>query len=124
MHPTCRCVLSQKNPDDSDVCRARPLRPSDIIDTGIVDEGSEDELAALVLRGCSEDSNGEGGRAKHIPPDRDVIQILEDAHAKVVNRACIGFALRLEGLNKDDCVAPWAIRTAAYIRIVLCEFGL
>jgi hypothetical protein len=45
MHPTCRCVLSQKNPNDSDVCRARPLGPSDIIDTGTVDEGSEDELA-------------------------------------------------------------------------------
>jgi hypothetical protein len=47
------------NPDDSDVCRARQLGPSDIIDTDTVDEGSEDELAALVLRGCSEDSNCE-----------------------------------------------------------------
>jgi len=43
----------------------------------------------------------------------DDIQILEDARVKGVNRACIGFALRLEGLNKDDCVAGWAIRTAA-----------
>jgi hypothetical protein len=100
MHPTCRCVLSQKNPDYSDLCRARPLGPSDTIDTGTVDESSEDELAALVLRGCSEDSNGEGGRAEGMPPRRDIIQILEDAHAKGVNHACIGFALGLEGLNR------------------------
>jgi hypothetical protein len=101
MHPICRCrcVLSQKNPDDSDVCRARPLGLSDGIDTSTVDEGSEDELAALVLRGCSEDSNGEGGRAERIPPHRDVIQILEDVHAKGVDRACIRFVLGLDGLN-------------------------
>ena len=61
---------------------------------------SEDELAALVLRGCSEDSNGEGGRAERMPPHRDVVQILEDAHAKGANRACIGLALSLEGLNR------------------------
>jgi hypothetical protein len=96
MHPTCHCVLSQKNPNDSDVCRARPLRPSDTIDTGTVNESSEDELAALVLRGCCKDSNCEGGRAERVPPHRDVIQILEDTHAKGVNRACIGFALGLE----------------------------
>jgi hypothetical protein len=53
-----------------------------------------------VLRGCSEDSNGEGGRAERMPPHRDVVQILEDAHAKGANRACIGFALSLEGLNR------------------------
>jgi hypothetical protein len=93
MHPTCQCILSQKNPDDSDVCRARPLGPSDTIDTGTVDESSENELAALVLRSCSKDSNGEGGRAKRMPPHRDVIQILEDVDAKGVNRACIGFPL-------------------------------
>jgi hypothetical protein len=90
MHPTCQCVLSQKDPDDSDVCRARPLGPSDAIDTGTVDESSEDKLAALVLRSCSEDSNGKGGCAKRVPPHRDIIQILEDAHAKGVNRACTG----------------------------------
>jgi hypothetical protein len=100
MHPTCQCVLSQKNPDDSDVCRARPLGPSDTVDTGAVDESSEDELAALVLRGCSEDSNGEGDRAERMPPHRDIIQIFKDAHAKGVNRACIGFTLGLEKLNR------------------------
>jgi hypothetical protein len=76
------------------------LGPSDTIDTGTVDESSEDELAALVLRGCSEDSNGEGGRAERMPPHRDIIQILEDAHAKGVNRACIVSALGLEKLNR------------------------
>jgi hypothetical protein len=88
MHPTCQCVLSQKNTDDCDICRARPLGPSDTIDTGAVDESSEDELGALVLRSRSEDSNGKGGRAERMPPHRDIIQILEDAHAKGVNRAC------------------------------------
>ena len=95
MHPTCQCVLSQKNPDDSDVCGARPLGPPDTIDTGTVDESSKDELAALVLRSCREDSNGKGGRAESMPPYRDVIQILEDAHAKSVNRACMAFTQRL-----------------------------
>jgi hypothetical protein len=61
---------------------------------------SGDELAALVLRGCSEDGNGEGCRAERMPPHRDVVQILEDAHAKGANRACIGFTLSLEGLNR------------------------
>jgi hypothetical protein len=80
------------------VCRARSLGPSDT-----VDESSEDELAALVLRGCSEDGNGEGDHclhAEHMSPHRDVIQIFGDVHAKGVNRACIGFALGLEGLNR------------------------
>jgi len=31
--PTSYCVLSQKNPDDSDVSGARQLGPSDAIDT-------------------------------------------------------------------------------------------
>jgi hypothetical protein len=100
IHPTCKCVLSQKDPDDSDVCRARPLGPSDSINTGTVDESLEDELASLVLRGCSEDSNGEGSRAKCMPPHRDVIEILEYPHAKGINCACIGFALGLELLNR------------------------
>jgi hypothetical protein len=34
MHPTCQCVLSQKNLDDSDIYRARPLGPSN---TGTVE---------------------------------------------------------------------------------------
>ncbi len=76
------------------------MGPSDIIDTGTIDESSEDELAALVLRGCSEDSDGDGGRAEGMPPHRNVIQILEDMHAKGVNRACTGFALVLGGLNR------------------------
>ena len=50
--------MSQKNPGDSDICRARPLGPSDAIHTCTVDESSEDKLTALVLRGCSENSNG------------------------------------------------------------------
>ena len=100
MHPTCKCVPSQKNCDDSDVSRARLLRPSDIIDSGTVDESSEDELAVLVLRDCSDDSDSKGGCAERMPPHRDVIQILEDAHTKGVNRACIGFALDLEGLYR------------------------
>jgi hypothetical protein len=105
MHPTSQCVLSQKNPDDSGVCRAYSLRPSDTVDACTVDESSEDELAALVLRGCSEDSNSEGGHcrhAEHMPPHRDVIQIFGDVHAKLegVNRACIRFALGLERLNR------------------------
>jgi hypothetical protein len=101
----CQCVLSQENPDDSGVCRARSLGPSDTADTCTVNESLEDELAALVLRGCSEDGNGEEGHcrhAEHMPPHRDVIQIFEDAHAEGVNRACIGFALGLEGLDRLD----------------------
>jgi hypothetical protein len=69
MHQTCHCVLSQKNPDDSDVCRARPLGPSDIVDIGTVGESSEHGLAALVLRG-REDINGEGGHAERMLPHR------------------------------------------------------
>ena len=99
MHPTCQCVLSQKNPDDSDVCRTRPLGSSDAIDTSTVDERSKDELAALVLWGCCEDSNGEGGCAERMPPHRDIFQTREDAHSKGVDHALIKFILGLEGLN-------------------------
>jgi hypothetical protein len=60
-----------------------------------------------VLRGCSEDGNGEGGRAC-MPSHRDVIQILEDAHAKGVNRARVS-----RDQIEDNCVVPWAIRTTA-----------
>ena len=100
MHPTCQCVLSQKDPNDSNICRASPLRPSDSIDTGTVDERLEDELATLELRSCSEDGNGEGDRSERIPPHGYVIQMLEDMHAEGVNRACIEFALSLGSLNK------------------------
>jgi hypothetical protein len=67
------------------------------IDTGTFDEGSKDELAALVLRGRSEVGDG---RCAECMPHRYIIQILEDAHAKGVDCACIGFALGLEGLNR------------------------
>ena len=113
MQPTCQCVLSQKNPDNSDVCRARPLGPSDAIDTGTIHESSEDELAALELRSCSKDSNGEGGRAERMPPHRDVVQILEGAHAKGVNRALTGLLWVSRDQREDDSVVPWEISTAA-----------
>ena len=100
MHLTCQCVLSQKNPNDGDVCRARPLGPSGTIDTCTVNESSEDELGALEHRGCSEDSNGERDRAERMPPHRNVIQILEDVHAEGINRACVGFSLGLEALKR------------------------
>ena len=89
---TCQGVLSHKDTDDSDVGRARPLRPPDTIDTGTVDECSEDELAALMLRSCCEDSNHERSRTKRMPPHGNIIQVLENAHAKGVDRACNRFS--------------------------------
>src|SRR6266436_7019878 len=100
MHPTCQRVLSQKNPDYSDICGARPLGPPDAIDTGTIDESLEDELATLVLRSCSEDSNGEGGRSKRMPPHRDIIQVLENVYTEGIYRAYIIFSRGLKGKNK------------------------
>jgi hypothetical protein len=92
-NPTCQRVLSHENTDDSNVGRARPLRPPDTtVDTGTVDECSKDELSALELRSSCEDSNDEGSGAKRMPPDGDIIQVLEDAHAKGVDCTCIWFS--------------------------------
>jgi hypothetical protein len=87
---TCQGVLSHKNTNDSDVCRARPLRPPDgAIDSGTVDECSEDEFAALMLRSCCENGNDEGSGAKRVPPHGNVIQVLENTHTKGVDQAYI-----------------------------------
>jgi hypothetical protein len=42
-----------------------------------------------VLRGRGEDSDDEGSRANGMPPYRDVVKILEDAHAKSIDRAYV-----------------------------------
>jgi hypothetical protein len=59
MYPTCSRLLSHENPDDSDVGRARPLRPPLNIDILIpsMNVRSEDELATLVPPGCCENSS-------------------------------------------------------------------
>ena len=85
---TCECVLRYENADHGDVGEARALRPAYAVDARPVNERPEDELAALVLRRRCEDGNDEGGRAERVPPHRDVVEVLEEAHAKGVDHTC------------------------------------
>jgi hypothetical protein len=112
---TCQRVLGQENTNHRDVGRARPLRPPDTVDTGTIDKGLEDKLAALVLRGRGEDSDDEGSRTKGMPPYRDGIEILEDAHAKSIDCAYVEVCRDSMIQRKGDLcyTVPWAIRTAA-----------
>jgi len=66
------------------------LRPSDTVNAGTVDKCPEDELAALVLRGGCKDGDDEGSSANGMPPYGHGVQILENAHAKGVDRAYVG----------------------------------
>lgn len=86
---TCQRVLGQENTNHRDVGRARPLRPPDTVDTGTINKCLEDKLAALVLRGRCEDGDDEGSRANGMPPYRDAVEILEDAHAKSIDCAYV-----------------------------------
>lgn len=81
--PTCRHANQRFSPPlhmlintyHDHVCRACALAPSFTTNTGTVDEGLEDKLAALVRRGLGEDGDDEGGRAEGMPPHGDVVQI-------------------------------------------------
>ena len=85
---TCERVLRYENADHGDVGEARALRPAYAVDARPVNERPEDELAALVLRRRCEDGNDEGGRAERVPPHRDVVEVLKEAHAKGVDHTC------------------------------------
>ena len=87
---TCERVLRYENADHGDVGEARALRPAYAVDARPVNERPEDKLAALVLRRRCEDGNDEGGRAERVPPHRDVVEVLEEAHAKGVDHTCGG----------------------------------
>jgi hypothetical protein len=41
-----------------------------------------------VLRRRGEDGDDERGRAKRVPPHRDIVEVLEEAHPKGVDHAC------------------------------------
>ena len=65
---------------------------------------SEDDLAALVSPGHCEYGLEEGGRAEHMPLHGDIIQVIEDAHAKRIDRAGNGLIGVSRGWE-DDCAA-------------------
>ncbi len=67
--------------------------PSDTIEVSAVDECSENELALLVLRSCCEYSNGEESRANRVPPHKDIFRVIENAHAKGADGACLARGL-------------------------------
>jgi hypothetical protein len=89
--------------------QSSPLGRTDAIVTGTLDESSEDEVAALVLRirDCCEGRNGEGGRSERMPPHRDVVCTL-----KVLIVPASGLLWVSRDEIEGDCVIPWAIRTA------------
>ena len=68
---TCQRVLGYENTNDGNIGRTRSLRPSDTVNAGTIDKCPEDELAALVLRGCCKDGDDEGSGANSVPPYRD-----------------------------------------------------
>jgi hypothetical protein len=85
---TCECVLRHENADHGDVGGACALRPADAVDAGPVDERPEDKSAALVLRRGGEDGDNKRGRTERVPPHGDVVEILEEAHAKGIDHTC------------------------------------
>ena len=81
-------VLGRQDPDDGDVCGAGTFAPSrSSVDAGVVDEVLEDELGGLVRRRRSEDCYHQRCCADGVPPDRDVVDVLEEVDAEGVHEA-------------------------------------
>jgi hypothetical protein len=51
------------------------------------------KLALPVLRSCCEYGNDEEGRANRVPPHKDIFRVIENAHAKGVDGACLARGL-------------------------------
>jgi hypothetical protein len=86
VHPTRQWqrVVGRRNRNDSDVNGSRPLRPSNTIDAGTVDKCSENKFAALMLRNCCMDSNGEGGRAERMHDTETLLRYLRMCTLRVL----------------------------------------
>lgn len=80
-------VLRHEDTDDHDIRRARALAPADTVDAGVVDELLEHKLGRLVRGRRGEHRDNERSRAHRVPPDRDVVDVLEQVHAERVDEA-------------------------------------
>ena len=98
---TSEGVLRREDTNDDDVRVARALAPADAVDTRVVDERREDELGGLVRRGGREDGDDHGGRPDGVPPDRDIVDVLEEVHAERVDEALADEDARVDA----DCDA-------------------
>lgn len=80
-------VLRHEDTDDHDIRRTRTLAPAHTVDAGVVDELLEHELARLMRGRRSEHRDNERSRPDRMPPDRDVVDVLEQVDAEGVDEA-------------------------------------
>lgn len=84
---TCERVLRHEDADDHDVRRARALAPAHAVDARVIYEGLEDKLGGLVLRRRGEDGYDDSGRPNGVPPDGDVVDVLQEMHTEGVDES-------------------------------------
>lgn len=82
---TCDGVLRHERADDDNIRRARALAPSNSVDARVVDKGLEHELCRLVARRRREDGDDDRRGPDGVPPDGDVVDVLEQVHAERVD---------------------------------------
>ena len=65
----------------------RAITPTDAIKTGTVKELPKDELCRLVSWGLYKNSNDKRCRPKRMPPDGDIVKVMEKMHTKCVQKS-------------------------------------
>jgi len=66
---------------------ARAITPTNTIKTGTVKELPEDEFCRLVSWGLNKNSNDKRCRPERMPPDGEVVKVMEKMHTKCVQKS-------------------------------------
>src|SRR5690242_10206412 len=67
-----------------DVRRTRSLRPS----TSVVNESLQYKFAGLVRWCSSQNSDDKGSSSNRMPPNRDIVEMMQDLDTKCVDDTC------------------------------------
>lgn len=81
----CQGILGHQDTYDDDVGVACTVAPSDTIQSCVVDECPEDELARLMLRCRCEDGDDDCGGTDCVPPNGNSVQVFQKVDTEGVD---------------------------------------
>jgi len=83
----CEGVLSHKDTNHNDISFARADTPTGI--SGTIQELGEHKSTRLEFRGGGENRNDYSEGSNRVPPNRNIIEVLEEMNPKGVDKAYI-----------------------------------
>ena len=114
---TSKCILSHENSYDYDIGGASSLTPANAIQTRAVNKCPENEISSLVRRCRSKGRNDHCRGPEAMPPNGDIVQVLEKVYAERVNETWTLRRKSCQALRMlSECNStgkPCVIKTAA-----------